>query len=290
MTTGKDYPLSNIYSMIMRPVLFNDTRFIIVDGMLLGKKNDLFFGAHMHPCYECIYVCKGMFFTFSNNRHMITTEDHCIVIPPGVSHSHYLDDTECEIYSIRFLLEKVHIDEADAGENTLCYEMLTNRLADFIYDHPSNTYKMLEELKGKPSYSQQAILIHWLLAFTKDVGEGAAEITRERKKENLVEQVELYLNKFYMKNITVMDIATSLNVSYRHLARIYKVERGMTVIERLTYIRVENAKKALIETDQPIKQIAIEAGFSNEYYFATLFKKNTGFTPSEYRRRYQVKN
>jgi AraC-like DNA-binding protein len=288
MNSGKEYPLSNIYNMIMRPVLFNDIRFTVVDGMIMSKKNDLFFGAHIHPCYECVYVCKGMFFTYSANRHMITTEGHCVVVPPGVSHSHYLDDTECEIYSIRFLLEKVNLEASASGENTLCYDTISEYLSDFLYDYPNKTYKMLEDLKGKPSYSQQAILIHWLLGFTREHQEENGEITQEKKKENLADQVELYLNEFYKKNITVMDIATSLNVSYRHLARIYKAERGMTFIEKLTSIRIDHAKRELIETQKPIKQIALEFSFSSEYYFATLFKKTTGFTPTAYRKQYGV--
>ncbi len=288
MGTGSEYPLSNIFNMIMRPVLFNDIRFIIVDAMVMNKKSNLSFGAHMHPCYECVHVCNGMFFTYANDRHLITTEGKCSIIAPGVPHSHYLDDADSEIYSIRFLLEKVTPETANGAECTLCYDRIAEHLSDSLYDYPSQTIKMLEDLKGKPIYSQQAILIHWLLSFMRDREEIPEKITQEKKVENIVEHVELYLNEFYMNNITVTDIANSLNISYRHLARIYKAARGMTFIEKLTAIRIDNAKKALVETQKPIKQVALEFGFSNEYYFATLFKKTTGCTPTEYRQRYKT--
>lgn len=287
MSHEKDYPLSNLYNMIMRPVQFNDIRFTIVDAFAINGKNSLAPGSHMHPCYECIHVRKGLFFTYVNDRHLITTSGRCIVLPPGCAHSHYVDDDECQSYSIRFLLEGIPSDGSSAAENTHCYDRITECLSTVLYDHPSRAMEMLEDLQGKPLYAQQAVLIHWLLSMSRDVAEPAPDLSYEKKVENIAEQVDLYLNQFFRNNVTVMDIASSLNISYRHLARLYKSARGMTFVEKLTAIRLDHAKRALVNTDMPIKQIAMEFGFSNEYYFATLFKKNTGISPSAYRKQFK---
>ena len=49
-------------------------------------------------------------------------------------------------------------------------------------------------------------------------------------------------------------------------------------------IRIENAKQAL-KSDTPIAQIAALVGFMEQKYFSTVFKRETGLTPSEYRSR-----
>jgi len=283
----KSHPLSNLYNMIMRPVQFNDIRFTIVDASNFSGRNILVSGNHMHPCYECIHVRKGLVFTYVNDRHLITSAGRCIVIPPGAIHSHYADDDDCQCYSIRLLLEKSPVENGNTVESMNCYDRITECLSTLLYDHPSRLMEMLEDLKGKPLYAKQAVLIHWLLAMCQDEAEPAQEMIYEKQAENIAEQVDLYLNRFFRNNITVEDIASSVNISYRHLARLYKNARGMTFAERLRTIRLDHAKQALISTSMPIKQIATEFGFSNEYYFATLFRKNTGLSPSEYRKQYK---
>lgn len=289
MAHEKDYPISNLYNMIMRPVQFNDIRLTIVDAFNINGRHSLVPGSHMHPCYECIHVRKGLLFTYVNDRHLITTTGRCIVIPPGCAHSHYVDDDDCQSFSIRFLLENIPMEQNSAPESINCFGRIIECLSTILYDHPSRTLEMLEDLSGKPLYAQQAVLIHWLLFITQDEAEPALDLPYDKKVENIAEQVDLYLNQFFRNNVTVDDIASSLNISYRHLARLYKRARGMTFIERLTVIRLDHAKKALIDTNLPIRQIATEFGFSNEYYFATLFKKNTGMSPSEYRRQFKQK-
>ena len=290
MTHEKNDPIFNLYNMIMRPVQFNDIRFTIVDAFGIAGKHSLVPGFHMHPCYECVHVRKGLFFTYVNDRHLITTTGHCIIIPPGCSHSHYVDDEDCQCYSIRFLLENIASEQSGTLESTHCYDRISECLSTILYDHPSSCMEMLEGLPGKPLYAQQAVLIHWLLSMSRGEAEPEQEQPPLKKKvENIVEQVDMYLNQFFRNDINVMDIASSLNISYRHLARLYKGARGMTFVEKLTAIRLDHAKQALISTNMPIKQIATEFGFSNEYYFATLFKKNTGIPPSEYRKRFKQK-
>lgn len=289
MNPEKDYPLSNLYGMIMQPVQFNDIGFRIVDAVMMSGKGGLASGSHMHPCYECVHVCKGLFFTYVNDRHLITSPGRCIIIPPGQAHSHYVDEEDCQSYSIRFLLESSSVSQGGVNEGANCYERISEYLANILYDHPSRCMEMLEDLRAKPLYAQQAVLIHWLLSMSQEKMEPSPGLPYEKKVENIVEQVDLYLNEFYKNQITVMDISSSLNISYRHLARLYKTARGMTFVEKLTSIRLEHAKKALISTTVPIKQIVADCGFSNEYYFATLFKKNVGISPSEYRKQYRQK-
>ena len=60
---------------------------------------------------------------------------------------------------------------------------------------------------------------------------------------------------------------------------------GISPIEYIQQFRIVKAAEHLLQTNQPIKEISNAVGIENPEYFATLFKKKTGFTPTEYRKR-----
>ena len=58
----------------------------------------------------------------------------------------------------------------------------------------------------------------------------------------------------------------------------------MTPTEYVSFLRLQKAKRLLIDTDLLIKEIAAECGFSNEYYFSNFFKKRTELSPQNFRK------
>jgi transcriptional regulator GlxA family with amidase domain len=71
------------------------------------------------------------------------------------------------------------------------------------------------------------------------------------------------------------------------LARIFKHITGVTIVEKLNDIRINEAKKLLKETDRTIREIARGVGFQNEYYFTTMFSQNSYITPSKFRSKFK---
>lgn len=63
----------------------------------------------------------------------------------------------------------------------------------------------------------------------------------------------------------------------------------MSISEKLTGIKLGNAKKLLISTDKPIYKIAAECGYENEFYFSKAFKQKEKVTPSRYREEKKIK-
>lgn len=62
----------------------------------------------------------------------------------------------------------------------------------------------------------------------------------------------------------------------------------MGVMEYLTAVRIDNAKKILQKSNDSILKIAEEVGFHSSQYFSNVFKKKTGMSPAEYRRRKSI--
>lgn len=73
------------------------------------------------------------------------------------------------------------------------------------------------------------------------------------------------------------------------MQRTFKKVTGISPIEYIQQFRIVKAAERLLHTNQSIKEISTAVGIENPEYFATLFKKKTGFTPTEYRKKNEMK-
>ena len=101
----------------------------------------------------------------------------------------------------------------------------------------------------------------------------------------MIRHALLYLEDLRSGELNVYEMAASLNISYRHLSRLFKQVTGTTIVQRYNDIRIERAKKLLRETNLLNKEVASQVGFKNENYFSTLFKQVTTLSPGEYRQK-----
>lgn len=84
---------------------------------------------------------------------------------------------------------------------------------------------------------------------------------------------------------SLTEMAGQAGLSPAHFTVAFKREMGQTPIEFLTRLRVEAAGRRLVASDEPVTSIAVDLGFSSSQYFSEVFKRHTGQTPSDWRRR-----
>jgi AraC family transcriptional regulator of adaptative response / methylphosphotriester-DNA alkyltransferase methyltransferase len=82
-------------------------------------------------------------------------------------------------------------------------------------------------------------------------------------------------------------IANRFHVSAFHLNRVFREAQGTTVMHYVTDLRIKSAQRMLRETDDRVNDIAQLAGFASATSFSTVFRKNTGLTPNQYRRQHR---
>jgi two-component system response regulator YesN len=92
-----------------------------------------------------------------------------------------------------------------------------------------------------------------------------------------------YIDKNYGNSkISLNSVCHYLAMSTSYFSSIFKSYTGETFIEALTKKRIEKAKSLMENTAMKSYEIANEVGFSDPHYFSIIFKKHTGFTPTEY--------
>ena len=92
-----------------------------------------------------------------------------------------------------------------------------------------------------------------------------------------------YIDKNYQEDINLNKISNYVSLSKNYFCNIFKKETGITIWDYLIRIRMEEAKKMLLETEQKTYEISERVGYDDPSYFGRLFKKYTGFTPIEFR-------
>ena len=103
----------------------------------------------------------------------------------------------------------------------------------------------------------------------------------------LVSDVMNYIRHHLSETITTEDIAKSLYMSRSYLSVKFKEETGENLARFITKNKIDEAKRLLRYSDQPLTSIALYLGFSSQSHFSRVFKIYTSITPNEYREQHK---
>ena len=101
-----------------------------------------------------------------------------------------------------------------------------------------------------------------------------------------MEKILSFLANHYKENIDLNEISSIVAMNSSSFCRYFKERSGKTFMEYLLDLRIGHACKLLIENKIDITQISIECGFNTITHFNRIFKRNTGLTPSEYKKQF----
>ena len=170
-------------------------------------------------------------------------------------------------------------------------------LSSFLHDFLQMLYDVLRREGLSPSevFTEDQIqntlthapatapaLLSVLSELLPPVGE---QLRRKRGEESVVGTICQYIRANLEQPLTREDIAEHVNLSPEYLSRLFHREKDITLSSYIQEVKVDAAKRALTSGSQSISEIAGRLGYDNFAYFSKVFKKVTGCTPQEYRRR-----
>lgn len=117
-----------------------------------------------------------------------------------------------------------------------------------------------------------------------DKGTDTAEEKQELLKNQMqIERVRQYIETHYMEDICLQDAAAALHYSEVYFCKFFKHNFDKNFIMFLSELRVEKAKVLLSDVTINIRDVSRKVGYRDSGYFTKVFKRITGYTPSEYR-------
>lgn len=121
-----------------------------------------------------------------------------------------------------------------------------------------------------------------LLALCERSGPSAGESQAE---EGHAARARRMIAERYRNLGRLEEVANELGIGHDHLRHLFRAAYGISLVGWLTEVRLARARELLTRTPLPLAEIARQVGWPNERYLCGVFRRNTGMTPTAWRRR-----
>lgn len=234
------------------------------------------------------------------NRIQDLRPNHLYMIPPFTMHScectnhftlyyiHIYDNQKSDYSILEDLMYPVEIKAKNIDELlverlfTINPDSALNHNDPKKYDNTTNLIKTINNQINRATHDlleTNGILFQLLshfMVYSKD---------KYDIVDNRILRVVKYIRNNIHKDISIEELKDMCCLSKDHFIRLFKNELQETPTQYIIQRKIERAQLMLITSDLLIKDIAYELSFENISYFNRLFKKATGLTPSDYRKR-----
>ncbi|URJ60950.1 AraC family transcriptional regulator [Paenibacillus polymyxa] len=241
------------------------------------------FRERMHGCDSHIFIyCtsgKGWIRT-KDNLTIDMTERGFAYIPRDMPHAYGADDRDpwtiywfhlkgdqMDDFMALFEPFKTYISMAASDEVKLlelfhqCYDLLLNKSYSIIH------------------LVQVSQTVRYLLSFVISVAFRKEDSTYQSH----VDKATRYMSEQLESTVSLEELSRHVQVSKQHLNLIFKQSTGYSPVDYYLRMKIQRASQLLDLTNASIKEISIQLGFRDPYYFSRLFKKIMGCSPLEYR-------
>jgi len=253
------------------------------------------FGPHEHDWVEINYIRKGSCVMQFGNEYVRFRENECIIIYPHSNHIFHVDKpVGCTLMQLEFNLDNFReLDSSfeNARQQKSIKEIITN---DFQYLKISNNkqinhvmQRIVNELDYKKEQYEALIRLYFselFILITRHINE-LFKISEMADNHYVKTAISITNQFFFDPKLSVQYIAEQCAVSERYLRTVFLENIGINLKDYQTRLRIGKAKEMLSNPLVSIAEIGYEVGYSSPQYFNRIFKKQTGFTPVEYRNR-----
>jgi AraC-like DNA-binding protein len=103
-----------------------------------------------------------------------------------------------------------------------------------------------------------------------------------------IRRVMTHIETYLMTSISVADLSAITRLSKSHFSRAFRASVGEPVHAYIIRRRMERAQQLMLTTDQPLCQIALDCGLSDQAHFSRLFRRVVGVSPNVWRRQWRA--
>lgn len=231
-----------------------------------------------------IYVLKGCGKVVIAKKEMFICSNQFIIIPKGVSHWYKANNHDpWTIYWVHFTGEKSGFIKSISSRVITIEPGKISRINDRI----QLFNEIIENLSlgFSPDNLEYANLcLYHLLASFKYINQ--FRTINFAFENDIVKKATLYMKQNVEKNLKLEDIAGHFNISAPHFSRLFKQRTMHSPIDYFIQIKIQHACQLLDYSNLRVNEIGSQIGYEDPYYFSRIFKKVTGLSPSNYKKRW----
>jgi len=232
-----------------------------------------------YPTHQFIFSRKGNGTLIVDGITYVINEGDIFYLAPFTPHTYY---SECDAWGTMWLhfmgfAVRQTLDVLSLNTPIVFTDLLTSSIDDILFDLTStlkaNTYE--NQIKASGLFYQLLMEIHQSIELKKNAKYSDEYLTFNESLD--------YIEANFTSAIQLNDLAEISKVTPQHYCKLFKDQFHQRPIEYINNRRLQEAKRLLLETNEPIKVIAKEIGFEDSSYFGAQFKRQVGITASQYR-------
>ena len=247
-----------------------------------------------HPFYELVFVNSGKLFVTSEDYTGTLRKNEMIIHRQNSTHSlRCHSDSAPSVIIIGFECDSTLIDAFSCAPTELDATSV-RRLAEIVkegrgvfkppYNKPVYDMKKKKHQQIGAEQMLRILLEYFLIRLLRGhtASEGAEEVG---ERTLMIQEIIAYVSDNYREKITIDELAFLFRTNRATLCKEFKSATGKTLIEFINEKKFEAAKQRIITTSDSFTSISEYLNFESIHYFTRFFKKMSGMTPKDFRKK-----
>lgn len=235
---------------------------------------------HSHESACIVINLQGSFTENSGNREYFCESTDFLFRPPGDPHSNYFHHKGAKCLTVE--ISSAWLSRARRVDLELDWAGTLHLSDSTLSPLASRLYREFVCFDTASTLAIEGLVLEMLAAVSRAAYQHRQGVDPARGGDRIAKARDVITDRFG-ENLTLGDIACSIDVHPAHLAREFRRHMGCTVGEYIRQMRIKLACAELAHGDVPLAAIALNCGFSDQSHFSRVFKKQTGMSPSRYR-------
>ena len=224
------------------------------------------------------HILSGSFTYVKDGKHITARKGDTVILDCYKPHEYYTNDSFESVW--------IHISGANSTDIFNEIESTEGNLIKCkdIQHLRKLLFRVFDSMKGETPTTELNYSLDIYKIFTELLNPQSAKTKGEISYEDSVHKVKEYIAENLNENLTIKDLAKSVNMSSSHFSRVFKQQTGFSPYDYILISRINRAKYLLQTTNLTIASVAYEVGFNSESNFIYYFTENEGISPGKFRK------
>ncbi|HMO32952.1 MAG TPA: AraC family transcriptional regulator [Lacibacter sp.] len=251
---------------------------------------------HHHPEYELTYIEQGSGRRLAGDSLLPFTSGDLVFSGPHLPHSWVSDPVSTgQVKATVLHLSPAYLQTLLDYPGTGAFQQLlqSSRQGLVFSGHTDQVPYLMKALINAQALNQLSLLVQLLHILTELPFQPLASAVYQLPQGNLLaasrlnQALQLIHSSFTSSRVTSAVLADSLHMSESAFCKFFKRNTGKTLSSYVNELRIAQACRLLVETDQTVEQTAFASGFESLSYFNRVFLRKKEVQPTRYRKGYR---
>ncbi len=241
------------------------------------------FPGEAHPFWELVYVVDGRVGITADDRIYILSAGDLIVHKPMEFHKIWSENDQVRVQIYTFVASGIdlhklenHSGEVNETAEKQLHELSVIAKQAFVCDDGGLVESFVDPVKAQ-------IFAAMLETFLLQIRENTSEIGTEEKHSRVFSTVVAFLNENLNRHLTVEQIAQQCSISSSMLKKLFRKYTDSGVMAYYSRMKINRAME-MLNAGASVATVSEKLSYANQFYFSTAFKRQTGYTPTEFKK------